>query len=58
MVIDGTRQDPDWKNGDYTTQPRAALHIATDFLLIAGSAPPCRKTIQPETRPTPTLTSS
>jgi homoserine O-acetyltransferase len=39
MVIDGIRQDPDWKNGEYTTEPRAALQIATDFLLIAGTAP-------------------
>lgn len=39
MVIDGIRQDPDWKNGDYTTEPRAGLEIAADFLLIAGSAP-------------------
>jgi homoserine O-acetyltransferase len=39
MVIDGIRQDPDWKNGDYTTQPRAALLIGADMLLIAGSAP-------------------
>ena len=39
MVIDGIRQDPDWKNGEYTSEPRAALQIATDFLLIAGSAP-------------------
>jgi len=39
MVIDGIRQDPDWKNGDYTTQPRAALQIGVDMLLIAGSAP-------------------
>jgi homoserine O-acetyltransferase/O-succinyltransferase len=39
MVIDGIRQDPDWKNGDYTAQPRAALQISADFLLIAGSAP-------------------
>ncbi len=39
MVIDGIRQDPDWKNGDYTTQPRAALQIGADTLLIAGSAP-------------------
>ena len=38
MVIDGIRHDPDWKNGDYTTEPRAALEIAADFLLIAGSA--------------------
>jgi len=39
MIIDGIRTDPDWKNGDYTTQPRAALEIAADLLLIAGSAP-------------------
>jgi homoserine O-acetyltransferase len=39
MVMDGIRQDPDWKNGEYITQPRAALQIAADFLLIAGSAP-------------------
>jgi homoserine O-acetyltransferase len=39
MTIDGIRQDPDWKNGDYTSEPRAGLQIAADFLLIAGSAP-------------------
>jgi homoserine O-acetyltransferase/O-succinyltransferase len=39
MIIDGIRQDPEWKNGDYTTEPRAALQISTDFLIIAGSAP-------------------
>jgi homoserine O-acetyltransferase/O-succinyltransferase len=39
MVIDGVRQDPEWKGGDYTTEPRAGLQIAADFLLIAGSAP-------------------
>jgi homoserine O-acetyltransferase/O-succinyltransferase len=39
MVMDGIRQDPEWKNGDYTTQPRAAMQIGLDFLLIAGSAP-------------------
>lgn len=39
MIIDGIRQDPDWKNGDYTTEPRAGLQISADFLLIAGSAP-------------------
>jgi homoserine O-acetyltransferase len=38
MIIDGIRDDPDWKNGDYTTEPRAGLQIAADFLLIAGSA--------------------
>jgi homoserine O-acetyltransferase len=39
MVIEGTRQDPEWKNGEYTTEPRAAVQIDVDFLLIAGSAP-------------------
>ena len=39
MVIEGIRQYPEWKDGDYTTEPRAALQISVDFLLIAGSAP-------------------
>ena len=39
MIIDGIRNDPEWKNGDYTTEPQAALEISVDFLLIAGSAP-------------------
>ena len=39
MIIEGIRQDPEWKNGDYTTEPRAALQLSADFLLIAGSAP-------------------
>lgn len=39
MIIDAIRNDPEWKNGEYTTQPRCALQTAMDFLLIAGSAP-------------------
>jgi homoserine O-acetyltransferase/O-succinyltransferase len=39
MVMEGIRQDPEWKNGDYKTEPRAALQISADFLIIAGSAP-------------------
>jgi homoserine O-acetyltransferase len=39
MVIDGIRDDPEWKNGDYTTQPRAALEVAADMFYIAGGAP-------------------
>jgi homoserine O-acetyltransferase len=35
MTIDGIRQDPEWKNGDYTTQPRAALQLWADITLIA-----------------------
>jgi homoserine O-acetyltransferase len=44
--MEGIRQDPDWKNGDYTTEPRAALQIGADFLLIAGAAPlPMQKSL-------------
>ena len=39
MVIDGIRNDPEWKGGDYATEPPQGLRIALDFLLIAGSAP-------------------
>ncbi|MDR3748161.1 MAG: alpha/beta fold hydrolase [Acidobacteriota bacterium] len=39
MLMEGIRQDPEWKNGDYTTEPRAAIQIGADLLLIAGSAP-------------------
>lgn len=39
MVIDGIRKDPEWKAGDYTTEPRAGIQVAVNFLLIAGSAP-------------------
>ncbi len=31
MVIDGIRQDPDWKGGDYTTEPRAAIQLSQIF---------------------------
>src|SRR5713101_3378418 len=39
MVIDGIRNDPDWKGGDYTTEPQQSLRTALDFSIIAGSAP-------------------
>ena len=39
MVIDGVRQDPEWKNGEYTTEPHTGIQIGADFLIIAGSAP-------------------
>src|SRR6202522_836896 len=39
MLMSGIREDPDWHNGDYTTEPRAGLQIAADMLVIAGSAP-------------------
>ncbi len=39
LLMDAIRSDPDWKNGDYQTQPSAALRAAGGLLLIAGSAP-------------------
>jgi homoserine O-acetyltransferase len=39
MTMEGIRQDPEWKNGDYTTQPRAALQLWADITLIAYNAP-------------------
>jgi len=39
MIMDGIRNDPDWKNGDYTAEPLAGIRTAIDLLLILGSAP-------------------
>jgi homoserine O-acetyltransferase/O-succinyltransferase len=39
MVMDGIRTDPEWKNGDYTTEPPQGVRFILDFLIIAGSAP-------------------
>ena len=39
MVMDAIREDPGWKGGEYTTEPRQGLRTALDLLLIAGSAP-------------------
>jgi homoserine O-acetyltransferase len=39
MVIDGIRDDPDWKKGEYTSQPQEAMRIAADMFFIAGGAP-------------------
>ena len=36
MLIDAIRNDPDWKNGDYTSQPRA-IAIASAFYGVATS---------------------
>jgi homoserine O-acetyltransferase/O-succinyltransferase len=38
MVIDAIRDDPDWKNGEYTSQPRSALEVAADTFYIAAGA--------------------
>jgi len=39
LAIDAIRNDPEWKGGEYTTEPRAALEMASATLLIAGSSP-------------------
>jgi len=39
MVMDAIRNDPEWKGGEYSTEPQQALRTALDFLMIAGSAP-------------------
>jgi homoserine O-acetyltransferase len=39
MVMDAIRDDPEWRGGDYTAEPRQGLRTALDLLLIAGSAP-------------------
>jgi len=39
MVMDAIRLDPEWRGGEYTTEPQAALRTALDLLIIAGSAP-------------------
>ncbi len=39
LAMETIRQDPQWKGGDYTTEPPAALRMAVTTLLIAGSSP-------------------
>ena len=40
MVMDAIRNVPEWKDGEYSSEPQQALRTALDLLLIAGSAPP------------------
>ena len=39
MVMDAIRNDPEWKGGEYSEEPKQAVRTALDLLLIAGSAP-------------------
>jgi homoserine O-acetyltransferase len=39
LLVDAIRSDPDWRQGEYRTQPVGALRTAAGLLLIAGSAP-------------------
>ncbi|HEY6947158.1 MAG TPA: alpha/beta fold hydrolase [Candidatus Acidoferrum sp.] len=39
MVTDAIRDDPEWKGGEYSTEPQQALRTALDLLMLVGSAP-------------------
>lgn len=39
MAIDAIKSDPDWKGGEYETQPNEALRTVAGLLVIAGGAP-------------------
>lgn len=39
LTMDAIRSDPEYNNGDYVKEPRAALRTVAGLLLIAGSAP-------------------
>src|SRR5579864_5879478 len=39
MVIDAIQSDPEWKGGEYTSEPQQALRSWINILMIAGSAP-------------------
>ena len=43
VVVDAIRNDPEWKNGDYTTQPQS-LRTAAQMLWLVGSNPIRRQT--------------
>jgi homoserine O-acetyltransferase len=46
VVIDAIRNDPEWKNGDYTTQPQS-LRTAAQMLWLVGSNTIRRQTEAP-----------
>jgi homoserine O-acetyltransferase len=39
MIMDSITRDPDWKNGDYTQQPREGLVAAINLLMMMTSSP-------------------
>jgi homoserine O-acetyltransferase/O-succinyltransferase len=38
LIIEAIRNDPEWQQGEYKTEPTGALRTAAGLLLIAGSA--------------------
>ena len=45
-IIDAIRKDPEWRGGDYTTQPQS-LGVATELLFFMGSNPQLRQQQMP-----------
>jgi homoserine O-acetyltransferase len=39
LLMEAIRNDPEWQQGEYKTEPQQALRTAAGLLLIAGSAP-------------------
>jgi len=39
LLVEAIRSDPEWQQGEYKSEPLAALRNAAGLLLIAGSAP-------------------
>jgi homoserine O-acetyltransferase len=46
MIIDSIRNDPDWKSGDYTTQP-PGLRMAAEMLMFMSGNPVVRQQEMP-----------
>jgi homoserine O-acetyltransferase len=46
VVIDAIRNDPEWKGGDYTTQPQS-LRTAAEMLFLVGDNPVRRQRASP-----------
>jgi homoserine O-acetyltransferase len=50
MAMDAIREDPAWKQGDYTEQPRLGLSGAIRMIMLAGSVPLYWQTMVAPTR--------
>ncbi len=46
LIIDAIRYDPEWKNGEYSTQPQS-LRVAAEMLFFMSSNPPVRQKEMP-----------